>query len=166
MVIGHPQHGGILQSWQQSLSHSRLVRDQPNPVEPVFVLAQALAQLALQIQLARTGRITGASRHAEQQPLAFQVSQTASLGVQAARGDGRQRSLGLDEFAKNPAPLRTHHIVGEVRNQHWRSAGQQQGKHGPATPQHPPRPRHGIAGQWQGMHCQTQGLFSRGLGGV
>jgi hypothetical protein len=65
-----------------------------------FLLAQRLAQLALQVQVLLAARVAGAARHADQQPLALQRRQRHRLAVEQ-RG-GRDRGSGRCGSTSSP----------------------------------------------------------------
>ena len=77
----------------QPLGHRRVVGHQPDPVEPVLLAAQALAQLALQVEVLLAQRVAGAAGHAHQQPLALERAQAARRCRRGVVG-GQRRAAG------------------------------------------------------------------------
>ena len=75
----HAQYRCGGQRGQQTWGDGSIITDQPNPIDTVFFLAQALAQLALHIQMMLTLRIAGTACHADQQPLTFERAQIGLL---------------------------------------------------------------------------------------
>ena len=80
-----------------------------------------------------TSGIARATRHADQQPLAFERLELRGLTIQCGCSHRRRGSLWVDELAKTSHIVGAHHVVGEVGGDHRCGADQQDGEHFPTA---------------------------------
>ena len=120
---------GFLQRWAQGL----VVRNQPELVDLVALLAEHLAQLALHVQLLFTSVIASPILHHGQQPLAFQRCRSHRLPGQIAQvQQGGNLDRRRDQLAIGLA-AGLEHVEREVGRKHRRRTGRHHQQHAQAT---------------------------------